>query len=173
MRRAHALVVHDEFLVYAPDFHLPRQTAERGGRLGLNVLWEGDGGGAGVRCLGDGGAEEEVAQAGEVGFLGCFAGGGCGRGALAGSGFGVAGEDAGIAGPAVVVRCCGGAAEGAGVACCAATCCASAGGGSKDEDVGDCDGVCWRGVGGCGVVEDCRWGFWGEGGSCVVVLAVA
>ena len=120
MCRAHALVIHDQFLVYAPDFHLPGQAAERGGRLRLDVLRERNVGGAGVGCLGDGGAEEEVPQACQVGFFGSFACCCGGGGALARSGFGVAGEDAGVAGPAVVVRCCGGAAKRAGVACCAA-----------------------------------------------------
>jgi len=120
MRRAHALIIHYQFLIDAPHFHLPRQTAKRSRRLRLDVLWEGDCGRARVGCLADGGAEEEVAQAGEVGFLGGFAGGGGGGGALRRGGFGVAGEDAGVAGPAVVVRGGGGAAEGAGVAGCAA-----------------------------------------------------
>ena len=60
VHRAHALVVHDEFLVDAPDLHLPGQTAERGRGLGLDVLWQGNVRGAGVGCLADGGAEEEV-----------------------------------------------------------------------------------------------------------------
>ena len=131
MHGAHALVVDDEFLVDAPDLHLPGQAAERGRGLGLDVLRERDVRGAGVGCLADGGAEEEVSQSGQVGFFGRFAGCCGGGGALAGGGFGVAGEDAGVAGPAVVVRCCGGAAEGAGVACCAA-CCACAGCGAED-----------------------------------------
>ena len=170
VHRAHAFVIDDEFLVNAPDFHLPGQTAEGRRGLGLDVLRERDVGGAGVGCLADGGAEEEVAKAGEVGFFSCFAGC-CGAGSsLRGGGFGVAGENAGVAGPAVVVRCCGGSAEGAGVAGCAA-CCACAGRGTEDEDVGDCDGVGGGGVGGGGVVEDGCGGFWRERGGCVVVLA--
>ena len=73
MHRAHAFVIDDEFLVNAPDFHLPGQTAEGRRGLGLDVLGEGDVRGAGVGCLADGGAEEEVAEASEVGFFGCFA----------------------------------------------------------------------------------------------------
>ena len=69
------------------------------------MLWQGNGGGAGVGCLADGGAEEEVAEAGEVGFFGRFACGGGAGGSLRGGGLGVAGENAGVAGPAVVVRC--------------------------------------------------------------------
>ena len=111
MRRAHALIIHYQFLIDAPHFHLPWQTAERSRRLGLDVLRQGDGGGAGVGCLADGGAEEEVAQAGEVGFLGGFARGCGGGGALRRGGFGVAGEDAGVAGPAVMVWSGGGAAD--------------------------------------------------------------
>jgi hypothetical protein len=38
------------------------------------VLGQGDCGGAGVGCLADCGAEEEVPEAREVGFFGCFAG---------------------------------------------------------------------------------------------------
>jgi hypothetical protein len=60
MHRAHALVVDDEFLVYAPDLHLPGQTAERRRGLGLDVLRERDVRGAGVGCLADGGAEDEI-----------------------------------------------------------------------------------------------------------------
>jgi len=77
MGAAHALVVDDEFLIDGPDFALPRQIAERGRRHGLDVLGQWDGCGPRVGCLGDGGAEEEVAEAGQVGFFACFAGGCC------------------------------------------------------------------------------------------------
>ena len=98
------------------------------------MLWERNGSGAGVCCLSDGSAEEQVAEAGQVGFFACLAGCGGRGGALRGGGFGVAGENAGVAGPAVVMWGGGGAAEGAGVA--AGTACGAVRGcWAEDEDV--------------------------------------
>lgn len=170
MRDRHALVVDDEFLVYTPNFHLPGEGAEGSGRLGLHVRGQRRGQRARVVRVRDGGFEEQVAQAGEVGFFAGFAGGRGGGGALRRGGFRVAGEHAGVARPAVVVG--GAAAEGVGVAACAG-CAAVAGGGAEDEDVGDGDRVGWGGRCGCCVVEDGRGCFRWEGGGGVVVLSVA
>jgi hypothetical protein len=71
---AHTLIINDKFLINSPYLPLPRKTAKRGRRHGLNVLRERDSGGTSVSCLSDGGAEQEVAEAGQMGFFACFAG---------------------------------------------------------------------------------------------------
>jgi hypothetical protein len=122
MSAAHAFIINDKFLINSPHFTLPGQTAERGRRHGLDMLGKRNSGGARVSSLSNGGAEEKVAETGQVGFFACFAGCGCRGGALRGGGLGVAREDAGVAGPAIVVWGGGGAAERAWVAACATRC---------------------------------------------------
>jgi len=77
MSATHTLVIDDKFLVDGPDFALPGQIAERGHGHGLNVLRKWNSGGARVSCLSNGGAEEQVTKASQVGFFARFA---CGCG---------------------------------------------------------------------------------------------
>ena len=63
MSAAHALIIDDKFLIDSPDFTLPGQIAKGSLGHGLDVLGQRDGSGACISCLGDGGAEEQVAEA--------------------------------------------------------------------------------------------------------------